>query len=272
MIDVLANNITNSMPSFYPEYFEDDELLRTLNTVSAILADQAQKSALELLQMISIDSIPVYANINMLPITFSSDDVLEVSKFTYGSGFEYGDKFDTGANGTVPIPYGPDALGMWRIPLGRHDIVSCGAVSQTILAKGKVLVGSRFMLDGGYLYFYEDPFTTFSSTIYTSSIAGVVHESMLTVFLCNVDIDKHFIYDQAGTLIGPRAPSSEAYRDFVSAVYAAAREGMTVKNLRDIAYAAASGGRALSDEVVEFTGEDDGDIIVATDKHVYRVI
>ena len=259
MIEQTVQHIYDMLPSFYSDYFADKPVLDTLYSVVALSARQSDKKMSDLLDMLDIHKIPVFAREYVVPLEIRSVDVQELGGITYatdatyyGSGAVYGD--------------GPSTL--YAIKLPRRNIVNCAAVSNTLFKPGVLLLNNKFFLKNDTLYLQEDPFTLFADTVVS---AENEEYRSLALFLFNVDVDAQYIFKQAGVYLGGPVPSSEAYRAFVAAAYRAMREGLSIERLEDVAYALVGGGKTLEDEVVEDVGVEYGVPVVVTDKNVYRV-
>lgn len=246
------------------------------DTVAAILrangrlAQQTEHDMHETLDSLAFDTIPTWHREIMRPLILKEtelntemrgmllwDDAEQLATFDDSRNFAFDRQVDRAVY-SFPIDRGIHSLAC--ITDGTNDC----RVSLTWQLD--------FLLDSTRraITFYENPF---SNPRLTPSITFDNHGQIvrtLELWMWAVDIDRRHIYTQFGHLVAEEFPSSDRYRQFVSAAMLALKLGTGRVHIEQIVEAATGVQLAKSDETVEQLLTLGDRKIAVTDKMVYQ--
>lgn len=208
-------HLVNGLPSFWRNYFDDIEFVRTLTAGRLVLQQQIDTSLGEILSGLDRHTLPVFHNVNWVPLRiYASKTVRRGTADYYGGGSVY--------TTTSPGYYG-EFSGEHRYshPIDSGMVWASTASSGIQVIDGLAVCGVDFTIDAASssIVFCFDPVQFFSgataATTYDNN--GDVEDSYIVVWLHNVSYDLKYIDRQLGAALRlPGCNSSELYRSFVN--------------------------------------------------------
>ena len=267
--DTYGEALLRTVGSFWYHYFADRDKLRLIYRGLGQRQGQAYLDYLTAVAAISRFNIPVFKEEEWYLLTIKQSDrdtvanVYGQDELTYGDGIRYGDANSTDV--LVPMPDDTFFGQLADIPYTIYNRVLYPSKAWTR--------GIDFDIDyeRKLLRFREDPFTdeyVATRTVYDENGTASDTEAGLWVYCGQFDLD--LVYKHWAFAVTEQLTSSEAYKDFMNALWNGYAYGASFGALED-AIAAICGVQVVLEatERIEDIVYEPTRTLVITDKHVY---
>jgi len=257
--------VQETIPSFWTDVYGGRDLIYDMIRGATVQERQLDQTARELFDSMGRLTCPVYHTDLWLPVDIREDEGASASLLTYGTGLVYGVQPATG----LSYVYGGSADASWQFPLP-VDVIDAQILTDDIVEHTVALAANlefRIVPRSGFLIFAQNPFFDPRFTPYTDS-DGV---RKLRLYLFAAQRDWRYLANLYGCVIGDKADSSLAYKDFINAIMDGVTTGTAMSHIYG-AYTAMTGiPFAAGDEVVEAVTADATHQLVLTTNHVYKL-
>jgi len=252
--------------SFWSNVYGGNYLVQSMLHARAQLDTQAHLDLLELIASMSRFNVPVFHTDNWLMLTLveSQRNETDANLAAYDGTLTYSDAFQ--ARYGVPLP---TAYHCWKLPHGfRGAKLLLNRITASSLTWAE---GVDYFVVGDVVFFRENPFDNDfvpKREVFEGSQV-VDREAALWAYRGQWDWDT--VYRQFGYVLGAKLKSSQAYKDFLNALFDALVEG-TSQRATEAALAAICDVPLVmeAEETVEHVLRDRNALWVITDKHAYR--
>jgi hypothetical protein len=274
-------NFSDFLGSFWSSIFDNGNLGSALGGVYSETLIQNYLDLLEIINSISIDTVPVFSRQNVFPVIITKNNFYKnLDTPEYGDGSYYGIQPNESkySSGDI-IRYGTASSlsKKFFVELNKSNIVSLGSVALNRLFEPSVtyMNGVDFTLYRNGILFKEDPFLNTlipKRKIIDSNMSEIDEEIIL--WFCDVNVDKFLLYKQFGYTFTNLNKSSEQYKEITKKLFELVSRGPSVFALRS--YLSIISGSPLIKEVVETVidihkNESDETTLIVTDLNVYKL-
>jgi hypothetical protein len=267
--------VHNWLGSLWTQLFQDREFLRANNQAQGLLSAQLYLNFTETLNLLNRKEAPVFHRERWRMLTLKRSEQNTGKAVAAQLGGRYTPKI--GAQNEAPFDLGSKVevggytavAGVTTYPL-RDDVVDVvNTIADNIVTPSHVLVrGVDFYVEAGTLVFLgdNDPFTR------GFPVRSVGDDEEVAIWVSDALIDKDFVFDFAGHVLGLRDVSSEFYAGYLNALWDMYNKGVPLAVFRS-GIAAMLGEPFIleAQETVEDIVSGYEGIQVITDAHVYVV-
>lgn len=218
-----ADTLFRWLGLFWSGLYEDPDFLKRLQGARSVGIAQAYLNLMETARLLDRNRMPVLHRERWYPLVVrrSQRDSGGAAKLRFGmqptpvfgpqesEDFPSGSKFAFGA--------GASFAGVYTYPLS-EPAASVVCITDNIAAPGTVLVRDRdFTLQDGSIVLRrgDDPFADAS----TFAVAETGDDVEAVLWGCDVMVDKDFVYQHAGVVLGVNTPSTEHFKRVINAVW-----------------------------------------------------
>jgi len=257
--------LLNKLGSFWNYQFADSDLLEVLYRAEADDYEQQYQDYLDALGSLSRQQVPLYKKEWWKPLTFKKSDLgtVDASSIQYGqSGLVYGGGSD----------YGDMAVtAQFLYPLDTSIASIAVLMNRRSGTTATLIQGIDYKVYSGSIAFLVDPFTDERFAVRpVYDLEGSLVDYEVGLWAFAVDLDQKYIWNHAGYVVGINYATTQAYKDFVNAVWDMHSWGPTTLGLRKAIAGVMGIPIALADsEVVERIFED-SHLFIITDQNVYQ--
>lgn len=255
-----ADRLLDVVGSFWADTYAGNKLVSDLLYAKAQKQKQAHLDLLELVASISRFTVPVYHNETWTPLTLLESELNAPNVPTFDGTYPFNGtiNFDTPVAG---------ALYAWPAPGG---LVSAQVIVDRISsATATYTAGTDVFVQNGGVWFRENPFTSPLLSPVEVFEDGAIVDRSVTLWIYRGEFDQQHIYNQFGYVLGLKLESSEAYRNYVNAVYDGLVEGTSARCVEELMSAVCDVPLARETETVEHILTDTDQRWVVTDKNAY---
>lgn len=262
----LPQRLLHAVGSFWSDTFDGNDLVASLLHSRAQLDAQAHLDLLELVASISRFTVPIFHKKNWFPLTLKASEM----NLTPLNSLRYGDAGETYNEGTENV-YGGQKRSVyfcWTLPTELKDFQLI--LNRITLASLTLTRGVDFFVEGNVIAFVKNPFESELVTKLEMFEGNTVVDREITLWIYCGQFDFETIYKQFGYVLSTRLASSEAYRDFLNAIFDGLVEGTTVRNVEAALSAICDVPLVReAEETVQHILTDSRSLWVVTDKHAY---
>jgi len=258
--------IVSSMGSFWTSVFKNSDYLASLISADADLTKQTLHDYNEIVDSLSVYSVPLTRYVEWIPINISTNDEeqLTANQLTYGEGGVYGPQTD----GAVYL-YGAAAVRKnfrYFIGIDVNDIaVITNAISEPTLT---LVNGIDFKVEDGFIVFKINPF---DNELITKRYSASDGSYACSLWLNHVKFDKQYVYNKFGSLLGVSGDStSQWYRLLTQVLFSSKVDGSSKDMFSLLLSAVTNTLFAIDGEIVRVIDTEDPDrLVIVTDFKVY---
>lgn len=251
--------------SFWTTLYTGNYLVQSTLHARAQLDAQAHLDLLELLASMSRFNVPVFHTDNWVLVTLAESERnrTDANLAQYDGSITYSDAFQ--ARYGVPLP---TAYHCWKLPQGLLDIKM---LLNRITASSLTWVeGVDYFVVGNVIFFRENPFDNDFVPKREVFEGSQVIDREASLWAYRGKWDWGTVYKQFGYVIGARVKSSQAYKDFVNAMFDGMVEGTTQRAVEAALSAICDVPLVREvEETVEHILRDRKALWIVTDKHAY---
>ena len=262
--------LLNKLGSFWQYQFEDSGLLEGLYRAACDDYEQQQQNIVDAGAVLSRQSVPVYRRQwwRLLRIRQSQLGAVDTAKITYGqAGLTYG---DGSRYGQLKL----SDLFLYPLAGSLGQVVGISAIMNRLEAPTATWLSDiDYQVSPGVVAFRVDPFADDRFAfriIYDDAGNPIDKEAALWAYA--VDIDAKFVWNHVGYVVGRNYPSSQAYKDYVNAIWDMHSWGPTDLGLRKLIAAAVGmplvkGASEVVEKILTYEG-----VTIITDQNVYKYL
>jgi len=263
-----GRDILRLLGSYWQDYFEDNDRLRTMLRAGGHTGGQTYINFLEAIASLSRFNVPIFHqemwyHLTLLRSDLNSFPAVYGEGYTYGGGLVYND----------PNP-NPD---LYEFPLPDAMRGVPGAIQNTVIRPSLVWQeDADFEIDAdrGILRFKVNPFSQSAIPVlpvYDDDRQHVDDEISLWVYRGHWDLEH--IWEHFGYVLGLQMESSLNYRNFLNSVWDAYVEGLSVSGLEQIVSSLSGIPTVINEsEVVKVITTEGGYRKIITDSNVYSFV
>lgn len=251
--------ILRTLGGFWNDTYQGSDLLAEALQARTTLTKQTFERIQEAIDCRSRLDIPVFRKEYWRGFTLKKSVAnafpdLYGENVTYGSGTLYGKR-------SVPFPF--------FYPI-EAELADCKLISNRITSPSVNLInGLDFVIDRdrSVIIFDQNPF---ENPLFQKTVTETDEE--VTLWLYKPSIDREYVYQHFGYVVDLWARSSQEYKDFTNDIYDSIVSGTSVGRTIDAITKTTGIPLAKGSEVVEFIGNDNHNLLVLTDKNVYKFV
>ena len=251
--------ILRMLGGFWNDTYQGADLLAETLQARSTLTKQTFERLQEAIDCRSRLDIPVFRKEYWRSLTLkrsvaNSFPDLYGENVLYNSGTQYGKR-------SVPFPF--------VYPIDA-ELFDCKLVSNRITSPSVNLVnGLDFVIDKDRSIIIIDQ-NPFDNELFQKTVSDIDEE--VTLWLYKPSIDRQYVYQHFGYVINLWAKSSQEYKNFLNDIYDSMVSGTSVGRTLDAITKTTGVPLAKGNETVEFIGTDNHNLLVLTDKHVYKFV
>jgi hypothetical protein len=259
-----GKTLLSLLGTFWSRIYNAKDQMRSYVDATALTLAQTHKNTLALAASMSRYEIPLFADQTIVPIVIRRSELN--SAVTNTATFDLLDeKFAGDLLFNVPVN---DSFYAFPLPT---NMVSVRQIFNRLTFPSVVLLNNvDYIIDTqrNALIFNENPFE--NPAVLKRAIGADDEEIVLWGFCASFDYQR--VFNQFAYALGVQLKTSEAYKNFVNALFDGLLDGGITAHDLDVAISAMCGLPLAieNEEVVEVIAEDDHGLFIATDKHVYR--
>jgi hypothetical protein len=268
--------LVRQLGSFWSNEFQDRAFIRSCIDGHLELKSQFGADYEELVNLLSIPRVPVYHRERLYKLTLRESDMNagESGKLTYGDAMAvYGAQPDDsyGQTGQIFMYGGDGSTGPGYVFDLPETIARCMYFITDRLKNPEIVLvnGMDYLVTPGVsLRLRVDPFTQFQARDICNSLGEVIDRE-IDLWGHQVDIDRDYLNDHAGCILGLDVRSTEPHRLMTVTYWNMLRKGATVEEIRIFLSAITGSPVARDSERVENILVYPDRYKVVTDKRVY---
>ena len=278
-----GENFIKALSSFWSVIYQDSTLLDRLTAGYGEIFSDAYFCMLESILGSSIEDVPTFnrkkwyflafresENLGESSLIYAPDGILygpqtEISEFTSGKTFEYGEAFSS------------DSIFEWVLPremvdIDRFIMNRIHSPSLVLTKDTDFLVKENFLTRDHTIRFAKDPFT--DNRIPKRNIRdskGNLIDREFGLWALNSFWDYELVWQNFGKLISFHRPNSENYKTFVQAVWSLFIKGPNSKNVEAGINALLGLPVSRDSETIQEIITEDGINIIITNLNIYKI-
>lgn len=254
--------------SYWSAAYAGNPVLRGYTTGVGLLEAQTFANALELVDALAVDTVPVFHKENWRPLRLRASERQAAELLRYGDAAVYGSQPDG-----YTYAYGVSRTDATAFPapatLSRAPVLCNNLTRPTAV----LAAGTDFDLTAdGLLVFRKDPFADPrlpQRPVYDAS--GATVDSEIVLWLFRADFDLEMAYARYGYVLDLRLRSSVDYRDLLATLFASLVEGPGALKLRTaLALMCSTPLARTTGEIVEDIALTATRLLIVTDRDVYQ--
>jgi len=260
--------LVSILGSFWDMLYAGRDQVASVASARGQAEQQTESDLVEAASSVGIATCPVYHRALWYPLTITQSARLPGTLLTYGEGAVYGPQPSNG----IVYQYGvsPDTTSSYECPasLAATSLI-CDHINHPAISLINMV---DFQLDRtrSVIIFRNDPFEEFVSQAVLDD-DGNETDREITLWLYQADFDVARLYRQFGYVLGLDMPSSPGYADMLRASWDAVVGCTARQQIEDVLSAMTGSPLAKEDgEIVEDVATDAVQLLIITDKNVYR--
>lgn len=262
----LPDRLLSLIGSFWSESYGGSDLLQSLLFARGRLDAQSHLDLLELVASLSRFNVPIFHKENwyFLPLLESARNQTAVNLPRYDGTYRYTEAGEIFYG--VPLP--TSDYHCWTLPA---DLVEIPVILNRISDASLTWIdGVDYMVREGVLFLRRNPFDNDRIVIRDVFENNVSVDREVGLWVYRGSFDRETVFNQFGYVLGRKLPSSEAYRDFVNAIFDGIVQG-TSQRATQAALSALCDVSLVREayETVETIYRDDAALWIVTDGHAY---
>lgn len=262
-----SKTLLGLLGTFWARIYTGRDQVRSYTDATALTVAQTHRNTLALAAAMSRYEVPLFHKEIVVPIVLRKSQLN--SAVTNTAAFDRNTlQFSGSATFDVPVQDN-----FYAFPLPANMVAVRQIFNRLTFPSVTLLSGVDYIVDTtrAALIFNGDPFSNPGFLKRAAVTNGVPDEEIIVWGFCG-DFDYATLFNQFAYVLGVKLKTSQAYKNFVNALFDGLLDGGISSRDLEIAIAAICGLPLViePEEVVEVVDEDAHGIFIATDAHVYR--
>lgn len=264
-----AQRLLSLLGSHWRVHYDDQQQVLSYTEGLVLLERQKEQDLAETTATVSRLTVPASHTRRWLPLSFleSERNTTEAALLLYGDDAIYGTDPETGRAWFYGVP--SSDLSVFPLP---EDVLSLTSIFNRMTDPSlSLLHGVDFFLRPGAIIFRNNPFTDTRVSSRLVYADGVLVDREIQLWGFMAGINRHYVHEHVGYILGPPLPETAAALDFCNAVTDGVVEGPSELRARQLVAAVVDLPLVRqTQELVLHVVRDARHLLVITDLEVYR--